>query len=64
MIDDVTIFCTHEVIDGNHRSMVQYATTQDHGYRKVISALKRYISKLDKKYDIERLCTYKLLRLR
>lgn len=48
--------CQHEMIDGNHRSMIRYRTADAPGYRQVVSALKHYMKKLDKAHDIERAC--------
>ena len=48
--------CQHEMIDGNHRSMIRYRTADASGYRQVVSALKYYMKKLDKAHDIERAC--------
>ena len=55
-IDVATPMQIHEVIDGHHRDMIRYRTAQDAGYRKVVSALRDYLKKLDKKHDIERAC--------
>ncbi|KAF2794061.1 hypothetical protein K505DRAFT_361425 [Melanomma pulvis-pyrius CBS 109.77] len=55
-IPDITGMQIHEVIDGDHRSMNRYSTAQDARYRKVISALRHYMNKLDKKHGIERMC--------
>ena len=46
----------HEVIDGHHRSMIRFRSAADPGYRKVVGALKQYITMLDRKHDIERIC--------
>jgi len=54
----------HEVIDGDHRSMNRYSSAQDAGYRKVASALKHYMNKLDRKHDIERMCKFMIASCR
>jgi hypothetical protein len=46
----------HEVIDGHHRTMVQFRTPRDSGYRKVVSALKYYTTMLGTQHDNERMC--------
>jgi hypothetical protein len=55
-IDDASPMQIHEVIDGHHRSMIRFSSSQDAGYRKVVSALKYYMNMLDQKHDIERRC--------
>ncbi|KAF2739536.1 TPR-like protein [Polyplosphaeria fusca] len=54
-IDGFDELQVHEVIDGNHRTMCQFRTPQDAGYRKVVNALRAYMNKLDRKHDIERI---------
>ncbi|KAH7390731.1 hypothetical protein BKA66DRAFT_440019 [Pyrenochaeta sp. MPI-SDFR-AT-0127] len=51
---DETPLQQYEKIDGNHRTMIQFKNQQEHGYRRILSALKYYMMMFDAKYDLER----------
>lgn len=55
---DETPLQQYEKIDGNHRTMIQFRNPEEHGYRRIVSSLKYYMTMLDSKHDLERRCEY------
>lgn len=48
----------YETLDGNHRNMIQFVSAQEHSYRRIVSAFKFYMARLDIRHDEERECGY------
>jgi hypothetical protein len=53
----------YEKLDGNHRTMIQFRSAQEDGYRSIVGALKYYMTMLDAKHDAERRCRLRCLPL-
>lgn len=60
---DETPLQQYEKLDGNHRTMIQFRSAQEDGYRSIVGALKYYMTMLDAKHDAERRCTLRRLPL-
>lgn len=53
---DETPLQQYEKLSGNHRTMIQFRSPQEDDYRRVVSALKYYMTMLDARHDAERRC--------